>query len=54
MFIPPLPPNIDELKAKITAGIVTILLDMYLQVRNELDNADDIVWASGGCYIEHL
>ena len=54
VFVPPLPANIEEMKQRITAALVTITEDMLQRVWHELEYRLDVSRVTGGAHIEHL
>lgn len=54
VFVPPLPTNLDDLKARISAAVRTIDGDMLRSAWDELSFRVDVARASGGGHIEHL
>jgi hypothetical protein len=54
VFVPPLPPYVDEYKLRIIAAIEIIDRDMLQWVRGEPDYRLYICWDMNGAQIEHL
>ena len=54
VYVPPLPANIDDMKARITAAIKTVDRDILRRVWDEFSYRLDVVRAAAGGHIEHL
>ena len=54
VYVPPLPPNVNELKQKITIALETVIQDMLHRVSEELDYRLDACRVTGDAHIEHL
>ena len=54
VYVPPIPRDVDELKARITEAVSTIDNAMLGRVWQELDYRLDVCRVTNGAHIEHL
>ncbi|XP_029656404.1 uncharacterized protein LOC115230342 [Octopus sinensis] len=54
VYVPPLPKDVDELKARITKAVATIDNAMFECVWQKLDYRLDVCRVTNGAHIEHL
>ena len=54
VYVPPIPRDVDELKARITEAVATFYNAMQGRVWQELDYWLDVCRVTNGAYIEHL
>ena len=54
VYVPPLPPTLDDLRARITAAIADIDRNMLHKVWQEIDYRLDVCRVTRGAHIEHL
>ena len=54
VHVPPIPRDVDELKARIIKAVATIDNAMLGRVWHELDYRLDVCRVSNGAHIEHL
>lgn len=54
VYVPPLPKDVDELKARITEAVATIDNAVLQRVWQELDYWLDVCRVTSGAHIEHL
>ena len=54
VYVPPIPRDVDELKARITQAVATINNAMLGRVWQELDYRLDVCRVTNGAHIEHL
>ena len=54
VYVPHIPRDVDELKARITEAVSTIDNAMLGRIRQELDYRLDVCRVTNGAHIEHL
>jgi hypothetical protein len=54
MYVPPLPRDLADLKARITAAVTNIDTFMLTRVWQELESRIDVCRVTLGAHIEHL
>ena len=54
VYVPPIPRDVDELKARITEAVSTVDSAMMGRVGQKLDYRLDVCRVTNGAHIEHL